>query len=499
MLKRFSIGKLLSFLAIAFLFVDNAHAFIFGNPNTIPWRRSASGVRDGNGSPGTLTWSIVPDGTSVDDGFQDLGGSDLIEFLNENFDGDPNEADHTQQPWFSIFEESVGRWDELSGLSLVYEPNDDGGNDRTRRGILGTRGDIRISGASIDGANGVLAFNFFPDSGGDMTIDTDDIGFATSTRNDFRFFRNTIMHELGHGFGLGHVVSDTDRLLLEPFTDNAIDGPQLDEIRAIQFFWGDAFEETNDGLGNQTFDLATPLGSLGANLPPLVVGADADGSSQRVRADETDFVSISNEEDIDFFSFNITTNASLTAELTPHGGEFDQSGEGGTPTFFDANARSDLALTIFDTDGTTILDFADDTAAGESELLEGIELVPGEYFASISGAENTVQLYSLDLSIVPLLTENLRPGDYNLDGIVDAADFTVWRDLLDVPIADALAADGNLDGDVDEEDYQIWLDNFGNVYPNDGNVAAVPEPNANAMFLAAVILFSRWRRRRRCP
>ena len=50
-------------------------------------------------------------------------------------------------------------------------------------------------------------------------------------------------------------------------------------------------------------------------------------------------------------------------------------------------------------------------------------------------------------------------GDYNGDGIVDAADYTVWRDSLGSTTA--LAADGDNNHVIDQADYDIWKTNFG--------------------------------------
>ena len=52
------------------------------------------------------------------------------------------------------------------------------------------------------------------------------------------------------------------------------------------------------------------------------------------------------------------------------------------------------------------------------------------------------------------------PGDYNNDGIVDAADYTVWRDSLGQN-GTGLAADGDGDGSITQLDYNIWKSNFG--------------------------------------
>ena len=52
------------------------------------------------------------------------------------------------------------------------------------------------------------------------------------------------------------------------------------------------------------------------------------------------------------------------------------------------------------------------------------------------------------------------PGDYNFNGIVDAADYTVWRDTLGTTGV-ALPADGNNDGQVNLDDYAFWKAHFG--------------------------------------
>jgi hypothetical protein len=50
-------------------------------------------------------------------------------------------------------------------------------------------------------------------------------------------------------------------------------------------------------------------------------------------------------------------------------------------------------------------------------------------------------------------------GDFNLDGMVDSADYTLWRDTMGSTTD--LAADGNGDGVVDHADYDVWRDDTG--------------------------------------
>ena len=81
------------------------------------------------------------------------------------------------------------------------------------------------------------------------------------------------------------------------------------------------------------------------------------------------------------------------------------------------------------------------------------------------------------------------PGDYTGDGIVDAADYELWRS--NVGDATSLVADGNGDGLVDSADYIIWRKNSGRTWEdlatNGGAgvaTASIPEPAA--LTLAAI-------------
>jgi len=78
-------------------------------------------------------------------------------------------------------------------------------------------------------------------------------------------------------------------------------------------------------------------------------------------------------------------------------------------------------------------------------------------------------------------------GDYNGDGSVNAADYTVWRDTLNS--TSDLRADGNGNGTVDQADYGVWSGNYGATTPSSFSSAiATPEPTAIASLLAALAL-----------
>lgn len=435
------------------------------------------------GNPVTVTWGIVPDGTWIS---AEQTGSDLIAYLDGLYGGGTGTI--AERPWFSLFDQSFGRWSELGGLEFVYEPHDDGATHGPSAGLLGVRPDVRIAGTFIDGNSGTLAYNTFP-NGGDMVIDTGD-SFFNNTTNNSRRLRNVVMHEAGHGFGLGHIESSDARFLMEPFISTAFDGPQFDDIRGIQHLYGDALEKAHGGAGNDIPAHATDLDPITDGMTRQV-GADT-GFGTVVSPVATDFVSLANSQDVDFYSFSIDAPSLVDITLTPVGATFLQGSAGNESTFV-TSAISNLTLALFDSNGTTPLEIANNQPAGAAESILRFPLeMAGEYFVRVTGDTNTVQFYELQVAVEAAAVQDpLLAGDYNEDGVVDAADFTVWRDTLGLT-GTGLLADGNGDRVVDQLDYDFWKANFGATAPANGSLttAAVPEPQAwvlGWMALAALL------------
>jgi hypothetical protein len=65
-------------------------------------------------------------------------------------------------------------------------------------------------------------------------------------------------------------------------------------------------------------------------------------------------------------------------------------------------------------------------------------------------------------------------ANYNHDGVVDAADYTLWRDSLGSP-AD-LAPDGTYNHVIDPADYVTWKLHFGETHLSGGAATNIPEP-----------------------
>jgi hypothetical protein len=124
-----------------------------------------------------------------------------------------------------------------------------------------------------------------------------------------------------------------------------------------------------------------------------------------------------------------------------------------------------------------------------------------------------VQIDDLTISTTPV--DQILHGDYNRDGTVNDADYTIWADTYDIWTNPAnvglpfdvfgtlnhgvdLRADGNLNGFVDDGDYTIWADTYGagSSPVSVSSFAAVPEP-ASASLLAIGGLAALRRRRTR--
>ena len=341
------------------------------------WSLTAGGTTGTMGDPVTLRYSFVPDGTVITGAAGELPTpSNLFATFNPIYGG--------AAAWQAHFAAVFQRWSQLSGVTWVLEPNDDGAPlSGATPGILGVRGDIRIGGHNIDGQFGsnILAYNTYPNFG-DMVIDTSNLVYFGSLANNALNLRNTASHEAGHGLGLAHVCPWNFTKLMEPLVSNAFDGPQHDDIQGAQWGYGDSFEN------NDTQATATDLGFLPEGLTTL-----------------TD-VSCNNASDNDWYAFATAGPHALTVTMTPIGFSYLEGPEGGscsTGAATNSLVANDLGVSVHDASGAAIAT-SNASAAGLPETIPAFSL-PGSgtfWIRVFPGATSDIQMYKLDVTILPI-------------------------------------------------------------------------------------------------
>jgi len=346
------------------------------------WSQTATEANTGpEGTPITLTYSFIPDGTTIHDNQFGSGPSVLFRRMNALF-GSP-------AAWQAKFAQIFSEWSKVAGVTYILV-SDDGANFPNTDGSLGHRGDVRIGMKYLDGPSNVLAYDFFPD-GGDMVVDSSE-NWADPGQN-YIFLRNVLAHEHGHGLGLEHVCPINGTKLLEPYYASAFDGPQHDDIRAGDRNYGDRYEPNNNAA------TATPLGSLGQ-----------DSLVQNVSLDHV--------TDIDYYSFSIPSGKSFTLTLQPVGYTYlngQQNGDGSCSAGTLINTLNDLNLDLYlyNSSGTVLLTQSSSHPAGEAEVLLHYPVSPsgGSFIAKVVGSgTDAVQMYDLEFNISnlndPFLTLN---------------------------------------------------------------------------------------------
>jgi Dockerin type I domain len=179
---------------------------------------------------------------------------------------------------------------------------------------------------------------------------------------------------------------------------------------------------------------------------------------------------------------------SASGSLLPNNGDWLSLADQGAGAWQESSPTSEVLSELL-TDGFLTLN------PGQSVGLGGL-------FDEVGGTRDLALEFSLrgevggrtGVVLYGALTAHVD-GDYNDNGIVDAADYTVWRNSLG-QTGDGLAADGNGDHMVNELDYAYWKNRFGNSSNAAGagaQATSVPEPSsALAAFIACLVAFG-WR------
>jgi T5SS/PEP-CTERM-associated repeat protein len=279
-------------------------------------------------------------------------------------------------------------------------------------------------------------------------------------------------------------------------------------------------------LGSSGTVLIDGLGSAWSNVnpnaDPLIVGGSGGGSALLIVQNQGSVSAPPKGMSIgplgvlrgDGFAYGDVTNNGAVEPGTSPGtltinGNFTQNSGGrlridlGGPSNFDqlivsGNAALGGTLELTHQPGTAL-------RAGDSfDILVSIfGTVAGTFGSVLKSAEpggiNFDATITYHQSAVTVTVTSIQgvAGDYTHDGLVDAADYTIWRDTLG-QTGISLAADGNGDNVIDAGDYTVWMSNFGNhAGAGAGAIAAVPEPSTFVLLLTGILTLGSCRRCRK--
>jgi hypothetical protein len=120
----------------------------------------------------------------------------------------------------------------------------------------------------------------------------------------------------------------------------------------------------------------------------------------------------------------------------------------------------------------------------------------GQVFSTTPPALNNTFTNPVAATITSIVRTNFVVGnaDYNNNGIVDAADYVLWRNANGTSVSPGTSPDGNGDGLVNNLDYDLWRSHFGlaSGAGSGGSVStgAIPEPATFGLLLIGALAFS---------
>jgi hypothetical protein len=261
--------------------------------------------------------------------------------------------------------------------------------------------------------------------------------------NNFRFMRNVIMHEHGHGLGLAHTCPISNQKLMEPFLSTAFDGPQQDDVRGVHALYGDNRE--NNGTAATANDLGTigPGSSAQIGTPVVSLPIPANTSS----------LSIENN-DQDWYQFSLDEGRLVTFRATPIGTSYlegPQTQACNTGANVDALRQADVSMTILNSTGAGVYRTVNDGGLGVQEVATSLLIPAGRSYVRITevGTPTQVQMYTLQVQVSSL---SMRPTasdgtfadrvELSWPTVPGATGYRVLRNTTDATLGAANIADG---------------------------------------------------------
>jgi len=339
----------------------------------------------------TLTYSFPADGTIWGDGQNGPSGPNNLSAKLTAIFGTGN-ADRGRE----YIRQGLASWRRVSGLTYT-EVADDNSQFNTQNEHVPERGDTRIA-ANAQGRTGILAYNYFPGAS-DMTLNSDYMnpgGEMGGSGNTYRYLRNVVAHEHGHGLGYIHPIPCDGTKLMEPFISLGFDMAQSDETRGAGSNYGDRFG------GNTSGELAKDFGTL--------TGPSRSVIEQNL---STNGIAGLNGTDQDWYRFTLASSQTVTIAAAPTGGsaiQGQQDGQfggcsGSTPTVNAAQAGNLSVELRTGVNGATLLQTAAAAGPGVTETLSAGTLGAGTYWARIvdvgpnPAVNQTLQTYTLTIRV----------------------------------------------------------------------------------------------------
>ncbi|QDS98652.1 LEPR-XLL domain-containing protein [Adhaeretor mobilis] len=227
--------------------------------------------------------------------------------------------------------------------------------------------------------------------------------------------------------------------------------PLGDEWTAgLVFQWDEAAPLTGNGI--------LPIASLVGDG-----GTAVTITAQNISTTDTEWVATLYDGSADVAVARLTTNL-LRGDIADlllsfHAGQFTLRARVGSnaPITSEPSVSVSASLTNLDQ-----LNWSDRSGNGVSALLPILAVTDADRAADDADAVRWFHS-SLQEKLTLFAEVETVAGDYNLNGVIDAGDYTVWADSL--PVYD-LAFDGNGDGRVDSGDYLVWRNHYGLTGPN---------------------------------
>jgi phospholipase/lecithinase/hemolysin len=302
-----------------------------------------------------------------------------------------------------------------------------------------------------------------------------DLGFgaiqrSTAGGNDFAYGG---AQTTGTGGFNGIFIRDVDEQVSQFLNTRTVDPGALFVVYA----------GANDLLGGQT-NVSVPVGSLVNDIGRLVAAG-----ARQFLVPTLPLLG---------FTPRFNDNPTLAAQYDLRSEQFNA----GLDAALDGLAAGNLELVFYRLDVAALFAdaIADPAAYGLANVTDAAApgLEPGDSSYNTSQIVPNPNQYLFWDEVHPtatvhaVLAERARmlllglPGDYNEDGVVDAADYTVWRDNVGAP-AGTLPNDGD-GGVIGPAQYGTWKANFGITSSSLASVSttSVPEPTNLLLLIEAI-------------